>query len=225
MCVECSMQTATRQSVDFCFTCNHQGSDRLFVGDESWQAHNPNHHLLQLRIVQHYRQLHSVHKVAKGVIPILDRTAQTESDDTDSSSSSCVMCKTAITRPFFYCMECEDETFLCKECNYKVEKRQPWLFEHKPHSDPERPCPHEWAHILVLVPAPHDEPTELIPTISDLSSRLDDVKSEMATHLTENSRIQDRLESRMGEITARMLGLESLLRRLLPADDGNKNEV
>lgn len=40
---------------------------------------------------------------------------------------------------------------MCPPCNAEVERRQPWLFEPKPHGQED---PHNWTHALVLIRAP-----------------------------------------------------------------------
>lgn len=96
--------------------------------------------------------------------------------------------------------------FICYECNAKVERRKPWLFEHKLHSDPEHF--HDWSHTLVLVLAP--------PNRTDVSGRELVVSSEADRLAHLESRVEA-LHSEMSHVRTQLDEVTSLLRSLVAA--------
>jgi len=226
-CVECSMNESMAESADFCSRCARKGVDHLASLS---QKHTPGHHLVQLRVVMHRRSLLALLQRAADVVtrPFfqgpdrqLDQTTGAETGVAQATHGrletsprpQCAICKTIVTCPYWYCLQCYDETYLCFECNDKIEIRQPWLFEHKPRSDPEGL--HDWAHPLVLIPPPYSRPDQVELSMPD---RLASLESKLNEHLSENSKLQD-------ELAARLLGLETLLRKMLQLNGDTQHAV
>lgn len=91
-----------------------------------------------------------------------------------------------------------------------MERRKPWLFEHKLHSDPEHL--HEWSHSLILAP-------ELLPEEFSTSSpedRLARVERRFEALLSENRAQLDEIANLLGKRDGMALSPLQTLRFLLP---------
>ncbi|KAK0211624.1 hypothetical protein IW262DRAFT_1467624 [Armillaria fumosa] len=116
-------------------------------------VHTHYHPLLQLRRHLAERRLFSVARRAQALL----EEAQKRFKDL-SRYPQCTKCKGGVTLPCWFCVDCEDEFFLCFECNAKDNATEPWMMDK--HLRPEEG--HTYVHKLVLCPEPKpDEPKAL----------------------------------------------------------------
>ncbi len=94
-----------------------------------------------------------------------------------------------------------DPTFVCYECNRRVEKEKPWLVQWLANANYHNT--HDWSHTLVSVPDP------------DVGGEADE--DEESSTKEDLARLEQKLDKQSADFTARLATLEKLLERLLSA--------
>ncbi|PIL28010.1 hypothetical protein GSI_09861 [Ganoderma sinense ZZ0214-1] len=123
----------------------------------------------------------------------------------DRSTFSSVECKEQVEeRPFWYCIDCQEPTFMCYECNRRVEKDKPWLVQWRANTDYHNT--HDWSHTLVSVPDP------------DVGGEAGGEESGSSNEMEERlARLEMKLDKQSVDLGSRrrLATLEKLLERLL----------
>ncbi|KAI0820569.1 hypothetical protein BC628DRAFT_1329894 [Trametes gibbosa] len=176
MCLDCGI----RSTVDLCDRSDCQeatiGPDRR---DDLVSPHLPSHRILKVRRVIHrHREFGKMYRAAQAALIRADE-ALADADDIASPQSpphfghsrglsqiakikaeqfvdrelSCVGCHTRVSRPCWYCIECDDECFVCTICE---STRSSFSGGHKrvhglvrcalPHDDAVKAADLEWSH-------------------------------------------------------------------------------
>lgn len=102
-----------------------------------------------------------------------------------------------------------DDVFVCWECNTRVERTRPCLYEWKARAADN----HDWSHTLVLAPSqgvPLDPAADI--TVEQRLARLEAMLGTLKTKATAE---RDRVEVRLDEITSGMHRMETLLGQLV----------
>ncbi|TFY62376.1 hypothetical protein EVG20_g6725 [Dentipellis fragilis] len=207
-CLECSQGDTT----DFCVDCFDQSVriDR----DNVKALHTSAHSILQLRSTTPARYSYFILDKARSIVSLAQsrlrplgregpKTPTTPSRPKSaqlSIESKCMSCSMSVSAPFWCCLTCEDPheegvpAVVCLDCNSRVEKEEPWLFERVVSS----PEVHNWAHSLVLVHSPQDEALEvsteerlqsLEDTLQLLGHRIEGVESMITTRFQAMERL------------------------------------
>ncbi|RPD72433.1 hypothetical protein L226DRAFT_154094 [Lentinus tigrinus ALCF2SS1-7] len=133
----------------------------------------------------------------------------TTGDTADSSGLHCVVCKTSITAPpYWCCLSCMEDSVVCYACNERIEREKEWLYLRGPFA-PSGAGPHNWFHTLVSAPG-----AEVITAETDqekavtVEERIARVEAKLdATNL--------KLDASNLKLDARLAALEDLLRAVL----------
>ncbi|KAF8549417.1 hypothetical protein OG21DRAFT_1488548 [Imleria badia] len=185
-CLECS-EERFYYTVDLCSNCQTETVYRKRDNKD----HNPSHPMLQLRWVAMRIEIDSVMLHAKSRL-----VALSEKDD-----KHCTHCKKELPeRLYWYCTQCEDDTFVCIECNNHFEKEMPWLLERK--AGPEQL--HHWLHPMVLKPQAVEKSNPSLSTderLAKLEAKLD--------------KQVERTQAHEASVTARLHKLEELLEQVI----------
>ncbi|KAF9041886.1 hypothetical protein BDZ89DRAFT_1059909 [Hymenopellis radicata] len=213
-CVQCS-QGEIWHTVDLCARC--MGKSVYRASDK--KRHTPGHNLLQIRDVIHKRAVLAAHSAVEAALQHATALVDHVKDEKVPlwpiiwDSPICVICNKTVTRPFWFCIECEDGIFVCYDCNARTIVEQPWLFERRAHTDPSI---HSWAHTLVLAPLPEDSATSQADTPS-----IDNRLAQLSTGVEVNTTEINRLHARLDTMSQHMERLEMLLSRLVDSE-GNQ---
>ncbi|KAF9041891.1 hypothetical protein BDZ89DRAFT_1034712 [Hymenopellis radicata] len=207
-CVQCSQGEITH-TVDLCARCMGKSVYRA----SDMKRHTPGHNLLQIRDVFHRRAELAAHSAGERALQYVAALVDHVKDEkVPLRDPICVICSKTVTRPFWFCIECEDlleGIFVCYDCNARTIVEQPWLSERRAHTDPSI---HSWAHTLVLVPLSADPEADTLSMderLAQLSTRAE-VKAEIS-----------RIHTRLDTMALHMERLEVLLSRLVDSE-GNK---
>ncbi|KAK7444801.1 hypothetical protein VKT23_015118 [Stygiomarasmius scandens] len=174
ICLDCKTDSLA-QTFDLCGEC---------ATKDVLPQHYSNHVRIQLRKPFPMRDIYKIRddassKAAAGKQSLRDQI----SDKIDAEGTHrCAFfeCNKIILHPCWYCVDCEHETFICDECNSRVEK-EPWNYdiadssgaEKKENEGPpvEEISSHPWEHTLVSLPA---EERQLLPSVDERLQVLED---------------------------------------------------
>lgn len=161
ICLNCLLEYGD-DSTDFCVECYRKDfkSDNL--------AHTGYHPLLQLRRRQALRRLFLVVNTSRAA---LEKARARIADP--SGHPQCGNCKRSVSPPCWFCVDCDDEFFLCFECNAHDNATEPWMMDK--HLHPEEG--HTYVHKLVLCP----EPKPGDPKVFSVEERLAATEKHMGT--------------------------------------------
>ncbi|PBK80162.1 hypothetical protein ARMGADRAFT_1098688 [Armillaria gallica] len=160
MCLDC-LREYDDNTADFCV----QHFQEYFVRNNKI-VHTRYHPLLQLRRCLATRRLFSVADSSRAALK-----AAKESLADPSGHPECANCKQNVMPPCWFCVDCEDEFFLCFECNAKDNATEPCMTDK--HLHPEEG--HTYVHKLVL--CPESKPDE--PKAPSVDKRLEATEKHM----------------------------------------------
>ncbi|PBK80159.1 hypothetical protein ARMGADRAFT_1021049 [Armillaria gallica] len=165
LCLDC-LREYDDDSTDFCI----QHFREYFVrkAPKCEVVHTRYHPLLQLRRCLATRRLFSVADSSRAALE-----AAKESLADPSGHPECANCKQNVMPPCWFCVDCEDEFFLCFECNAKDNATEPWITDKHLH----REEGHTYVHKLVL--CPESKPDE--PKAFSVEERLEATEKHMET--------------------------------------------
>ncbi|KAJ7248435.1 hypothetical protein C8J57DRAFT_1358239 [Mycena rebaudengoi] len=116
-CLHCQMKD-TFNTIDFCESpgCMLQP----VTGDDLERPHVPaSHDLFKVRRVLHVRQFGKTYRDAKEAL----RKARSLGEEGPPQSAwvppVCAVCKNAVTQPCWYCVQCDEDSFICDQCDAK----------------------------------------------------------------------------------------------------------
>ncbi|PIL29961.1 hypothetical protein GSI_07872 [Ganoderma sinense ZZ0214-1] len=212
ICVSCGMKT----TVDLCSKEECLMSEvRLDVRDDLTSPHLPTHDLLKLRTAIHpLREYGQVYRTAqfalKAVRQRFAHLASSEESESEGEEKppTCVKCGERTSPPCWYCIECDEDVFVCVSCDTK----------HGGITTGE----HKKTHALVRcqsvdvhVDAESERAAQLNARMSTLETKLKDVQHQMEDSFAGfDARItvtQDRLTGRMASLDERLQRIEDLL--------------
>ncbi|OBZ66087.1 hypothetical protein A0H81_13974 [Grifola frondosa] len=132
ICLECITDVNT---VDLCDTAACMAASlgvALRQTETLRQPHLPTHQMVKVRAATHRQwDLVKVERAAwaalKRAVAAFEGSTAEERKDTDSISPhmkmspcpTCVVCSAAVTRPCWYCIVCQSDTFVCSACDAK----------------------------------------------------------------------------------------------------------
>ncbi|KAK0482728.1 hypothetical protein IW261DRAFT_1469501 [Armillaria novae-zelandiae] len=146
ICLNCLLEYGD-DSTDFCVRCHRED----FENDKV--VHTGYHPILQLRRCLALRRLFLVANTSRAAL----EKARARLGD-PSGDPQCGNCKQNVSSPCWFCVDCDDEFFLCFACNAHDNATEPWMMDK--HLCPEEG--HTYVHKLVLCPEPKpDEPVAL----------------------------------------------------------------
>ncbi|KAL7286008.1 hypothetical protein ACG7TL_001125 [Trametes sanguinea] len=222
MCLDCGIRT----TVDLCDkpSCREAtvGPDRR---DDLVSPHLPSHRILEVRRVIHrHREFGKTYRAAQAAL-IRAEEALADADDVVVAHTptghgrslsarirtealvarelSCVGCKTRVSRPCWYCIECDDECFVCMECE---DSRSAFLGGHKR------------VHGIVRVAWPREEATKSAD-IEWSHSRIDVLETKIDTFQQESATRFDALDGRLSALEARSAEFELKLEAMRIASE------
>ncbi|KAJ6560408.1 hypothetical protein B0H19DRAFT_1147563 [Mycena capillaripes] len=204
-CLTCRLE-GTFDTVDFCD--NQSCTSVKVVPTGLTRPHLPTHDILKVRRVVHikqfgktYRQAREALKKAREYFPDPEEDEKAAPQKPTLEAPRCAVCRRAATQPCWFCVQCEEPSFICMTCEAK--KKYSWL-GHDLDA-------HDLVRCSVLVDA-----AEVM-----LEERLADIESRLEKH---EAHIDDKLrglELKMGErlsqVDQRLSEMESLLRTLVSA--------
>ncbi|KAK7062151.1 hypothetical protein R3P38DRAFT_2495366 [Favolaschia claudopus] len=206
-CLSCRLESeATLDTVDFCD--NPSCSATKVIPSGLTKPHLPTHDILKVRRVVHIREFGKTYRQAKAALkksrdffpqPADENTKAAKKTGPSRPAPRCAVCRRPATQPCWFCVQCEDPSFICMACDRK-----------KKYSFPgHRMDAHDLVRCSVSV-----ETVEVA-----LEERLVDLEARIQKH---QANIDDKLvsmEVKMGErlsrLDSRMDDLESLIRELI----------
>jgi hypothetical protein len=232
------------RSIDLCFDCCRDQKE-FSAKDDRFHSSDHLMIQLRRRLIRGYffsrlAFARSIASWAAQQLPSGTSTALTvgADDDTDKIplgprciTSGC-QTNTIISGPCWSCMDCKRTSsyavisdylanhssvpcFVCIQCNTKVERERPWVFERRPNEDFENN--HSWAHTLVYIPGPRASATHVALSIEERLGRLEG-KLEEALKVREGPNTTDaRLDTLEIRMMERLHRLETMVERLLIA--------
>ncbi|RPD68320.1 hypothetical protein L226DRAFT_601477 [Lentinus tigrinus ALCF2SS1-7] len=127
-------------------------------------------------------------------------TVKTTAGDTDPSGLHCVMCKTSITAPpYWCCLTCNEDTVVCYACKERTEREKEWLYLRGTFAL-NGTGPHNWSHTLA---------SALLADLEMITAETDQEKA-----VTMEERIA-RVEAKLDASNFKLAALENLLRAVL----------
>ncbi|SJL12357.1 uncharacterized protein ARMOST_15783 [Armillaria ostoyae] len=175
LCLDCLLEYDD-DSTDFCLGCFQED----FKNDKV--THTRYHPLLQLRRRLATRRLFSVANNSRAAL----KTARRKLGDS-SGHPQCAICKESVSLPCWFCVDCDDEFFLCFKCNANDNATEPWMTDK--HLRPEEG--HTYVHKLVLCSEP--EPVE--PKAPSVEERLAATEKHMETMEKHMEEMQKHIEA------------------------------
>ncbi|KAI9062327.1 hypothetical protein FKP32DRAFT_1612624 [Trametes sanguinea] len=222
MCLDCGIRT----TVDLCDkpSCREAtvGPDRR---DDLLSPHLPSHRILKVRRVIHrHREFGKTYRAAQAALIRAEEaladadeivvahtptghgrslSARVRTEALVTRELSCVGCKTIVSRPCWYCIECEDECFVCTECE---SSRSTFSGGHKR------------IHGIVRVAWPREEATKSAD-IEWSHSRIDVLQTKIDTFQQESATRFDALDGRLSALEARSAEFENKLEAMRVASN------
>ncbi|KAF8516788.1 hypothetical protein JB92DRAFT_2909192 [Gautieria morchelliformis] len=108
-CMVCQAKD-TWNSIDLCDAPECVAAE--VVRDDLKRPHLPTHDFIKVRRVVHLGQVGQLEQMAKSA---LERARQLIEEE----ERRCIGCDASLTQPCWYCVQCEDESFICNECDAK----------------------------------------------------------------------------------------------------------
>ncbi|RPD69592.1 hypothetical protein L226DRAFT_268418 [Lentinus tigrinus ALCF2SS1-7] len=206
-CMNCS-EDAVDNSMDLCIQCF--SANRHVTRDK--KVHHPTHNVIQYRTMKWRVYRHPTFSVGRDMLKWAEDQLQlsqarsavqtTVGDTAGSSGLHCVVCKTSITAPpYWCCLTCNEDSAVCYACNERMEREKEWLYLRGTFA-PNGTGPHNWSHTLISAPGP-----EVITAETD---------QEKAGTIEERiARVEAKLDASNLKLDARLAALEDLLRAVL----------
>ncbi|KAJ7701822.1 hypothetical protein B0H17DRAFT_1176328 [Mycena rosella] len=127
-CLTCRLED-TFDTVDFCDT--HGCTSVKIVPTGMTRPHLPTHDILKLRRVVHLRQFGKMYREAKRALAKARQLFPPPEEDADAASSEkhaatspkCAACNVHVTHPCWFCVQCEEPSFICNNCDSDPKKK------------------------------------------------------------------------------------------------------
>ncbi|KAJ7093941.1 hypothetical protein B0H15DRAFT_147115 [Mycena belliarum] len=206
-CLTCRLED-TFDTVDFCD--NSSCTSMKVVPSGMTRPHLPTHDILKLRRVVHLRQSGKMYREAKRA---LARARQlfppTEAEEDNCSPEKlaaprpkCAACHVPVTQPCWYCVNCDQPSFICIACEAGTKKKK--IFGY--HMD---------THDLVRVqPLVEEVEITLEGRLADLEQRFIQHEANMDQRL---GSLEAKVDDRLLKVDDRLIQVEKLLERVLLA--------
>ncbi|KAJ6560234.1 hypothetical protein B0H19DRAFT_1146862 [Mycena capillaripes] len=203
-CLHCQMRD-TFNTIDFCTedpTCMLQP----VTGDDLERPHVPaSHDLFKVRRVVHVRQFGKTYRDAKEALRKARSFFEANDPEDEESPPSpppellCAECKAPVTQPCWYCVHCDDPSFICDACDAK----------NKVSFGTHEMQTHDLVRVQELV---DDVPLTMEERLAELEQRFGKHEVAMDGRLR---RVEDRLGRLETTVDSRMSRVEKLLERIL----------
>ncbi|KAF7361998.1 hypothetical protein MVEN_00545000 [Mycena venus] len=131
-CLSCRLE-GSLDTVDF---CNNQSCmSNKVIPTGLTRPHLPTHDILKLRRVVHLRQFGKMYREAKRALAKARLLFSTPETDADASASEihlaletsagpkCAACEDPVTQPCWFCVQCEEPSFICNSCESDTKKK------------------------------------------------------------------------------------------------------
>ncbi|KAJ6618743.1 hypothetical protein B0H10DRAFT_1794829 [Mycena sp. CBHHK59/15] len=217
-CLTCRLED-TFDTVDFCDTPSCS-TVKVAVSDHhvlSQRAHLPTHDVMKLRRVVHLRQFGKTYREAKRALAKARQFFPSVEDDADAnaiekyhesrapiprdSSPKCAACDIPVTQPCWFCVQCEEPSFICISCDADTKKKVAFGY-HDTHA-------HDLVRCQVLV---EDVEVTLEDRLADLEQRFIQHEANMDQRL---GSLEAKMEDRLLQVDDRLGQVEKLLERVL----------
>ncbi|KAJ7065527.1 hypothetical protein C8F01DRAFT_982091, partial [Mycena amicta] len=196
LCAEHADQTPQRG--DFVHQRSHlmiKTYNRLHDGDLAWLI--PEAKVVAERVKKVYREAHSLLARVEGAADLKPGNhATTKSKKKSKSAQICSCCGEAVSPPYFACIDCVEDTFVCIDCDAKRAKALP---------DGRNPN-HSLSDPLVYIhdsAAPTQEVTQEVK-LAELEGKLSGLDSKIAN-------LEEKLERRFTSLEALLTGISEKL--------------
>ncbi|KAJ7901712.1 hypothetical protein B0H14DRAFT_1250148 [Mycena olivaceomarginata] len=210
-CLTCRLED-TFDTVDFCDTLSCTSTKVVPTG--MTRPHLPTHDLLKLRRVVHIRQFGKTYREAKRALTKARKLFPDPEADADASASDihsviettgpkCAVCEDPVTQPCWFCVQCEEPSFICFSCESDSKKKIAFGY-HQAHS-------HDLVRVQQFV---EEVEVTLEDRLADLEQRFIQHEANMDQRL--NS-LEAKVEDRLLRVDDRLLLVEKLLERVLLA--------
>ncbi|RDX45005.1 hypothetical protein OH76DRAFT_1457767 [Lentinus brumalis] len=229
ICLDCHV---TRSTLDL---CEKPECLAAVVGPERrvdlTSPHFPSHRLLKLsRVIHRHREFGGVYRSAHDALVRAEEalsdahTVQSWETDVDLQRKnaeadgrvgprlSCVGCQGQVSRPCWYCIECEDDVFVCSSCEAKnlIVKGA-----------------HKLAHGLVLCPQHREETHTESGRSGKLDSRMNSFEAKLDTVRQASMSRFDALDKRLDALSSQhsSMSSEAVLSTRMDALDGRMRNI
>ncbi|KAJ6591176.1 hypothetical protein DFH09DRAFT_195515 [Mycena vulgaris] len=204
-CLTCRLED-TFDTVDFCDT--HSCTSVKVVPTGMTRPHLPTHDILKLRRVVHLRQFGKMYREAKRALAKARVLFPPPHEDEDTGTSEkqaapgpkCSSCDVPVTHPCWFCVQCEDPSFICNDCDSNTKKKVVFGY-------------HKDTHDLVRVQRLIDEvEVTLEERLVDLEKRFMEHEANMDQRL---GSLEAKVDDRLLKVDDRLVQVEKLLERVL----------
>ncbi|KAJ7135469.1 hypothetical protein C8R43DRAFT_1021198 [Mycena crocata] len=210
-CLTCRLED-TFDTADFCDTPSCTSAKVVPSG--MTRPHLPTHDILKLRRVVHLRQFGQTYRLAKAALVRARKlfpSLEEEPMDTASSlghsapsnvaSPKCAACHELVTQPCWFCVQCEEPSFICNSCDSNTKKKMTFGY-HDAHS-------HDLVRCQPLV---EEVEITLEDRLADLEQRFMQHEANMEQRL---SSLEAKMDNRLLKVDDRLVQVEKLLERVL----------
>ncbi|KAJ6475237.1 hypothetical protein C8R47DRAFT_1220710 [Mycena vitilis] len=204
-CLTCRLED-TFDTVDFCDTASCMSVKVVPSG--MTRPHLPTHDILKLRRVVHIRQFGKMYREGKRALAKARRLFPTPVNvDADALSDQvtvaprCVVCDFPVTQPCWFCVQCEEPSFICNSCDSDPKAKIAFGY-HEVHS-------HDLVRVQELV---EEVEVTLEDRMADLEQRFIQHEANMDQRL---GRLEAKVEDRLMKVDDRLMLVEKLLERVL----------
>ncbi|KAJ6593779.1 hypothetical protein B0H19DRAFT_34811 [Mycena capillaripes] len=208
-CLTCRLED-TFDTVDFCDT--HSCTSVRVVPTGMTRPHLPTHDILKLRRVVHIRQFGKTYREAKRALakarqlfpppPETDADAASEIHlASETTAPKCAVCEVPVTQPCWFCVQCEEPSFICNSCDSDPKKKIAFGY-HEVHS-------HDLVRVQELI---EEVEVTLEDRLADLEQRFIQHEANMDQRL---GSLEAKVDNRLMQVDDRLQLVEKLLERVL----------
>ncbi|KAJ7507339.1 hypothetical protein B0H11DRAFT_2319240 [Mycena galericulata] len=207
-CLTCRLEH-TFDTVDFCDS--HPCFSVTVVPSGMTRAHLPTHDLLKLRRVVHIRQFGKTYREAKRALEEARQFFQVPDEGRDGTSENmtvskttsprCAACDVIVTQPCWFCVQCEEPSFICNSCDSDTKKDVVFGY-HDSHS-------HDLVRCQPLI---EEVEVTLEDRLADLEQRFIRHEANMDRRLAS---LEAKVDDRLLKVDGRLVQVEKLLERVL----------
>ncbi|KAJ7262295.1 hypothetical protein B0H12DRAFT_1105150 [Mycena haematopus] len=211
-CLTCRLED-TFDTVDFCDTPSCMSKKVVPTG--MTRPHLPTHDIVKLRRVVHLRQFGKTYRESKRALAKARQLFPTTKTDTDVSAleiqsayetpsgPKCAACEDPVTQPCWFCVQCEEPSFICTSCESNTKKKVAFGY-HQADS-------HDLVRVQELV-------EEVEVTLEDRLSELEQRFIQHETNMDQRlASLEAKVDHRLLKVDDRLLLVEKLLERILLA--------
>ncbi|KAJ7777905.1 hypothetical protein DFH07DRAFT_730843 [Mycena maculata] len=208
-CLTCRLEHSF-DTVDFCD--NLSCASVKVVPSGMTRAHLPTHDILKLRRVVHLRQFGKTYRAAKRALTKARQFFLVPEEDAVVATSArvstlkipgprCAACDVPVTQPCWFCVQCEEPSFVCNSCDSDAKKKIAFGY-HDSHS-------HDLVRCQPLI---EEVEVTLEDRLADLEQRFIQHEANMEQRLAS---LEAKVDDRLLKVDGRLVQVEKLLERVL----------